>query len=1038
MEKAFDFIAMEHGILHFWQDMRVFEQLKEQNKNGPPFRFLDGPITANNPMGIHHAWGRSLKDIFIRYKSMQGASCHYRNGFDTQGLWVEVEVEKKLGFTGKKDIEQYGLAPFTRRCVERIEKYAGIITKQSKRLGQWMDWENSYFTHTDENITAIWHFLKKCNDNGWLAQDYRPMPWCPRCGTSLSEHEMAGSHEELTHTSVFAVLPVKDRSFDILVWTTTPWTLAANAALAVNPSLAYVLVSVPGRARPLVLAQSALALAGSGAQALGTLPGSELIGLEYETFFPGLSVQQFTHLIVPWDAVAADEGSGVVHIAPGCGAEDFELGQSLGLPHPCPIDDNGVFTGEYGFLAGRFVSDASSVIFACLEQNGKLFRTLEYTHAYPVCWRCKHEVLFRLVRTWVIRTNEIRPKLIEAARSVHWEPVHIGKRMEDWLLNMGDWNISRKRFYGLPLPFYSCEKCGHLTVIGSKEELRTLGGAAVDTLPELHRPWIDEITIHCPHCGAAVSRVPDVGDVWLDAGITPFSTLGYFKNREEWSRQFPIEWVTEMHEQVRLWFYSLLFMSVTLTGTAPYQRVLAYSSVVSETGARFSKTGYMIRFDEAAEVLGADAIRYLFAGAGLNGDVRFSFSLGEKAHRKILNFRNIISFYQTYAQFAPPMMHNSYNPLPVDRWLESRLSQFISESTAGYDGYHSQEVIKAFEAFIDDVSNWYVRTNRRRFWSGDTEAFSVLYQAIKTSLQIMAPVLPFLSEYVWQTLVRKKEPKEALSVHLSGFPCVGTVSATALAQMRIVRSVAALALKLRNDGRVMVKQPLQTLYVVCGADEKAALVLHEQLLLREINVKCLLFADRPDALQTASVTLNYRTAGSVLKDKTNTVKNILAGLSEAEMADTAAKILHDEPVMLKNYPYPMDAALFLIEQKPRVGLLCVQEGGLLIALDTRLTPELVQEGRYRELLRLCQVMRKESGFRVDEKIVLALSTVNAETADMIRRFAEPLRNETLSVRLFDKPCGLRHKKILRIGGVSVEAEMEAAPPVTEQANAAPI
>ena len=458
---SFSIDAVEKDILDWWEKNEIFKKLMEKNKDGKPFRFIDGPITANNPMGVHHAWGRGIKDTFLRYKAMTGHTCHYRNGFDTQGLWVEVEVEKELGFKDKKDIENYGMANFTRKCVERIKKYSGIIRDQSKRLGQWMDWDNSYYTHTDENIEGIWHFLKVCNERGWITTKQRPMPWCPRCGTSLSEHEMSGSHKEVTHTSVFVKAFVKDKDFDILVWTTTPWTLSSNVALAVNPDLDYVMIKYAGSDRKLVLAKHALRFIDVDREVLTSFKGSELVGLEYETFFPYLDAQKdIVHKVVPWEDVTADDGSGVVHIAPGCGAEDFDLGERLGLAKICPIDESGIFMDGFDFMSGKKASEVANEVFEKLDEQGKLFKTMEFTHSYPVCWRCKTEVLFRLASEWYIKTDEVRPQLLAEAAKVKWEPEYIGKRMEDWLNNMGDWNISRRRFYGLPLHHIGVEPDG--------------------------------------------------------------------------------------------------------------------------------------------------------------------------------------------------------------------------------------------------------------------------------------------------------------------------------------------------------------------------------------------------------------------------------------------------------------------------------------------------------------------------------------------------------------------------------------------------
>jgi len=901
-----DFVKMEQDILGLWQENAHFEKLRKQNKNGKRFRFLDGPITANNPMGIHHAWGRSTKDIFLRYKAMNGYSCHYRNGFDAQGLWVEVEVEKELGFRDKKDIEAYGMANFTRKCVERVERFSAVITEQSKRLGQWMDWDNSYYTHTDENISAIWHFLKICHENGWIAKANRPMPWCPRCGTSLSEHEMSGSHKELTHTAVFAVAKM-DADFDALVWTTTPWTLSANTALAVNPELDYALVECAGFAKPLVLAKNAIKHIEGEKRVLRLVKGDELLGLKYETFFPWLySEQKFA--VIPWDAVGADEGSGIVHIAPGCGAEDYELGLAHSLPQICPIDEAGIFTEEYGFLAGKTAAEAAGLVFDKLAEQGKLFKTHSYTHSYPVCWRCKTEVLFRLVREWYIKTEEVKPRLIAAANTVKWEPPFIGKRMLDWLNNMGDWNISRKRFYGLPLPFYPCE-CGHLTVIGSKEEL----GAPGNQLPELHRPWVDEVTVTCPSCGREAERIPEVGDVWLDAGIVPFSTLGYFSDRAEWERNFPAEWVIEMQEQVRLWFYSQLFMSVTITGRAPYERVQTNNWVLAEDGSKFSKTGNMIRFEEAAEKMGADAARYLFAGASLASDVRFGFKLGEAARRKLLGFWNIYTFYTTYAEIDMPVIGKAPSDNLTDLWLGSRIAAFTERAVKSYENYNTPELIRDFEQCVDDVSNWYVRINRRRFWKealdGDKQsAYNALYHAIKELAQVMAPIVPFMCEHIWQSMVLVQE-KEAESVHLSAFPQVRAYDAQLLGSTEKARAVIAEALKLRNRQNMKLRQPLAALYLDKSYE---ALKVYEPLIRDELNVKAVI----------------YR---------------------EGEMA-----------------------------------------------IDTELTPELKAEGMYREILRHCQLLRKEAGFAISDRVVLAFESESEEVNAVLGVYGDEIARETLS------------------------------------------
>lgn len=1025
-----NFIELEHDILKFWEDNNCFQKRNEKNKNGPAFRFIDGPITANNNMGIHHAWGRTIKDTFLRYKAMNGYQSHYRNGFDTQGLWVEVEVEKELGFKSKKDIEAYGLDNFTRKCEERIHRCAGLITEQSKRLGQWMDWDNSYYTHVDENIGGIWHFLSVCNEKGWIAPENRPMPWCPRCGTSLSEHEMTGSYKEMTHNSVYFKVALDGTDFDLLVWTTTPWTLSANVALAVNPELDYYKLKIEGFERPVVMAKCAIGQVEGKKEVLCIMKGAELVGKTYESVFPELPIQQkiaSAHRVVAWDEVASDDGSGVVHIAPGCGAEDFELGRSLGLPEPCPVDENGCFYDDYGFLSNLPAADVPQLVFDRLKELGKLFKILPFTHSYPVCWRCKTPVLFRLVREWYIKTEAAKPDLIRAANSVEWQPAYGGKRMVDWLENMGDWNISRKRFYGLPLPFYPCS-CGHLTVIGSKAELRerAVDPAKVDALPELHRPWIDEVEIVCPCCGKPVHRVAEVGDVWLDAGIVPFSTLGYFSNREMWEKYWPADWITEMREQIRLWFYSMLFMSVTLTGKAPYKHALTYYSVVAEDGSKFSKTGFMIRFDEAAERLGADAIRYLYAGANINSDVRFGFNLGDEARRKLLGYWNICTFFDTYASLEKPDVTTPVDGASLtlsDRWMLARLDAAVKEITKHYEAFDSADVVHAFELLVDDVSNWYVRINRRRFWDNDRTAFAVLFKVIRVMTALIAPVIPFMTEHVWQNIVRPLDASAPISVHLEDFPKAEEIGGEDILEANaLVRDVINMALKLRNEQQLKVKQPLRTMTVVSD-DEKAAMLRnYADVICDEMNVKSLEFASDKSALESGFLTLNFRKAGAVLKGNVNKVKGMLEGSDAAAMAAMVAGF-DAGTVNVPGWDEALPAELFIRNAKPKEGVILTEENGICVALDTVLDEALVNEGIYRELQRQCQVLRRDFGFRVEQHIRLSLNG-EGKAIEVAKQYADSLRSECLADEVYFETRGYANTREITAGGETVTAEME--------------
>ena len=1005
-----NFIEIEHDIMKFWEENDCFNKLREKNKGHERFRFLDGPITANNPMGIHHAWGRSLKDTFIRYKAMNGYDCRYQNGFDAQGLWVEVEVEKELGFKTKRDIEDFGMDKFTRKCVERVKKFSGIITEQSKRLGQWMDWDNSYFTHTDENIQGIWHFLKTCNDNGWIRKEYKPMPWCPRCGTSLSEHEMTGSYKLMTHNSVFFKLPIVELDSKIIVWTTTPWTLSSNVALAVNPDIDYVEVKVKSEEKTIILAKNAIKHLGDDKlEVLRAFKGSELVGLHYETCFPELEAQKdIDHKIVPWEDVDAEEGVGVVHIAPGCGAEDFELGQRLGLAQVMPVDDTGIFLDGFGFMSGKDSHEIADEVFAELEKRNKLYKVEPHEHSYPVCWRCKSEVIFRLVPAWYIITEEIKPKLIEAASKVQWEPASNGKRMNDWLSNMGNWNISRKRYYGMPLPFYPCDNCGHLTVVGSKKELRELGGEAVDKLPELHRPWIDDIEITCPKCGKKVKRVNEIGDVWLDAGIVPFSTTGYFTDKEEWKKNYPAEWITEMREQVRLWFYSMLFMSTVLEGRAPYDRVLSYSTVVSEDGSKFSKTGFMIKFDEAAEKIGADTVRYLYAGAPVANDVRFGFNLCDEARRKMLSFWNVYTFFETYAKLDKPDFTN-YKPdksamTPLDRWLVIRTNEFIKKATEYMDDYKTYLLIKEFEAFTDDISNWYIRTNRRRFWKTEDNddkmlAYWVLYNSIEAATKVMAPIIPFMTEHIWQELVRKVMPGSEISVHLSDWPkpLEGFEDDGVIEQTTLARDVIATAMRLRNEKQLKVRQPLSTLYVCCDEATADKIKVFEKNILTELNIKAIEYIGDFSALEESFLTVNFKVAGAVLKQNVNKMKETLNNLSDDEMKALAEAVKQGGNVNVPGWDEEFSATIFALQSKTKSGIVSSKcESEVTVALDVVLTDELIAEGAVRDIIRQFQILRKEADYNVEQRINAYIKADSEFIANAVKQSEDHIKAELLA------------------------------------------
>ena len=1016
--------ALEEEILAFWRDSQAFEKLRQLRQSAPLFRFIDGPITANNPMGVHHAWGRTLKDVFLRYKAMTGHSAKYQNGFDCQGLWVEVEVERALGFNGKPDIERFGLDNFSRQCRERVETYARVIAEQSIRLGMWMDWDHSYFTYHDYNILGIWAFLKECHRRGWLYQKGLPMPWCWRCGTSLSEHEMAGSHKDLEHLSVYVTAPLKATpSRRLLLWTTTPWTLAANVSAAVNPELSYVEVASAHWHYTVILGKEALGkLREFHPSVVREMAGHELLDLEYEPFFPELPQQRAVdHRVVPWKDVDAVEGSGIVHIAPGCGREDYELAQELGLPEISPVDGNGNYLPDFGWLAAKHASEVAQDIAYALKESGKLLKAEMYTHSYPVCWRCKTELIFRLVNEWFISCEEIRPQMIEAARTVVWTPEHIGKAMEDWLTNMGDWCISRKRYWGLPLPFYICPQCDELTVVGSREELRAVAvdPATVDRLPELHRPWIDDVRIRCPKCAGEAPRVMEVGDCWLDAGIVPYSTLGYFDDRQTWEKAYPAEWISEMREQVRLWFYSMLFMSVTLSGCSPYEKVLAYESLVSEEGARFSKTGFMIQFDDAVNKVGADPLRYLFCSRPVSVNMRFGYNLAEAAARKIADLWNIYVFLVNYAILDQPDLTQPIPPESLqvtDRWLLARTAVMLDGAKQSYEAYDTPAVIRDVEAYLDDVSNWYVRVSRRRFWREGHEAdkracYSSLLDALRATALVLSPIIPFVTERVWQNAVRGLDPRAAESIHHARWPEIPGQwrNEALLRRTEAVREVVRLGLKVRAQSSVRVKQPLRAVCVVCSVERRAAIEEQSPVIQPELNVKELRFASDSTAFFRSAVRADWRAAGAHLRRDVGRFRQVFEALGEEDRNALALQIGESPNVQgngqvhVPGFDQPLPVSLFRIEQEnnPRYGV--AEEGGLLVALDLELTPALKREGLVRDLVRKLQVARKDSGLSVSQRIELGLVTDSGELQEAIREHREYIMEELLAVRLEHVP-----------------------------------
>ena len=990
---------LELDLLETWEREGTFEQLREQNRGGPKFSFIDGPITANNPMGVHHAWGRTLKDVFQRYKALRGFDQRYQNGFDCQGLWVEVEVEKSLGLNSKREIEEYGLAEFADRCIERVAHYSEVITEQSRRLGMWMDWDRDYYTFTDTNIEYIWRFLAAVHERGWLYQGHRSTVWCPRCGTSISQHEVfSGEYRELDHPSLTVRFPLKDREGQSLaIWTTTPWTLPANVAAAVNPDAEYVL-----REDGVWIARE---LAGD-AKVVETARGSELVGLEYEGPFDHVAAQEgVVHRVIPWDDVSLSEGTGIVHIATGAGSEDFELGRIHGLPVLAPLDEAGRMLPGYGF-DGLSTTEVEQPVIDDLERRGLLLESGRIVHRYPTCWRCGTPLVFRVVDDWFIACDEIRQPMLDANATVEWTPAFYSKRMDDWLRNMGDWNISRKRYFGLPLPFYPCEDCGTLTVIGSRQELEERALSGLDQLRELHRPWIDEVPIACSGCGAEVRRVPEVGDAWLDAGIVPLSTLG-FENDEYvpegyatgagkgltkadlpdhayWEQWFPADWVSEMREQIRLWFYSISFMSVTLTGQSPYRRVLTYEKLLDETGREMHRSwGNAIAADDAFEQMGADVMRWQYTSQPPSQNLLFGYGPAHEIRRRLLTLWNSARFLVDYANiqgWTPTYADLDGGPTgdlqPLDRWLVSRTNELVRETTEAYDSYLTVNVVRAFETFVEDLSNWYIRRSRRRFWDGDEVALRTLWYALVQGLRAVAPIMPFLTDHLWRSLATPAEGAPE-SVHLAGWPEVPEPDAKLLAEVAELRRVVELGRQARSTVGVALRQPLRKL-VVEGAPLAQAYLdeIAEELRVREVEFGTV------DASELR-VKPHLPVLGPKLGKELATVRAALEAGEFEELPGGGFRAGGHE----------LGADEVLVERQGKEGWAVSAADGVTVALDVELDDDLRLLGRVYDLIHRVNSLRKEEGLELTDRISLTLAAADEDLLE----HADWIARETLAV-----------------------------------------
>ncbi|HKJ27614.1 MAG TPA: class I tRNA ligase family protein [Anaerolineales bacterium] len=1099
-----DFVEQEHKLLDFWKSSDAFKKSRALRKGMPKWSFIDGPITANNPMGVHHGWGRTYKDLFNRFWTMRGRELRYQNGFDCQGLWVEVEVEKELAFESKKDIEEYGLDKFVLMCKQRVLRYAAVQTDQSIRLGYWMEWNDpeklkglaqqlaqdpmqvityegpagtftdtaeqvvghlglkelggSYFTFSNENNYMIWKFLKKCWENGWLYRGADVMPWCPRCATAISQHEIVtDGYAELTHASVTLRFPLRGRENEyLLVWTTTPWTLSSNVAAAVGPELDYVKVKQGDDIY--YLSKGTTKLLKGEFEVLEVLKGADMEGWTYDGPYDELEAAQQVggrtdlkelvedvelnaidaHQVIMWDMVGEEEGTGIVHIAPGCGAEDFMLGKEHNFPMLAPLNEEGYFVEKFGFLSGKNVSEAAPLIFDDLKEKGLLYVVEDYTHRYPTCWRCKTELVFRLVDEWFINMGEsydkpreeltkeekersLRYQIMDVVDQIRWIPDFGHARELDWLRNMHDWMISKKRFWGLALPIWVCSDCGNFEVIGDEHELEARAVEGWDTFDghTPHRPFVDAVKVECPDCGALKSRIPDVGNPWLDAGIVSFSTLRYRDEPDYWEKWYPANWISESFPgQFRNWFYSMLVMGTVIDDSPAFLQNFGYASLLAEDGREMHKSwGNSIEFNEAADKMGVDVMRWLYCAHKPENNLLFGYNRAEEVRRLfLLPLWNLYSFFATYASldnWTP--LEEGYDPAtpegatptsdnPLDKWIIARINQVVKSVGKALENSDAYSSTLLLETFIDDFSNWYVRRSRRRFWKSEQDndknmAYATMYHVLLKLAKTLAPFVPFVTEEMYQNLVRTVREDAYDSIHHTDWPTVDedALDQALVSDMDTARRVASLGLSARNTAGIKVRQPLAKAMVF---NEKEIHELSDELaeiVTDELNVNGLEFVKNVNQLVSYRVLPNNRLLGPKFGSQFPDVRAALDALDGAVVNDkvSAGEVV---TIVLDGEDVILTAEEVLVEVQPAEDLAVATDKGITVAIDTVLTDELRMMGLAREFVRRVQDVRKQADFNISDRIsVLYQASPNLKAA--VEAQSEYIQNEVLAVEL---------------------------------------
>jgi isoleucyl-tRNA synthetase len=977
------FPAMEEATLARWRADDVFHETVRRRRGRPPWIFYEGPPTANGRPGTHHVLARVFKDIFPRYRTMCGFYVERKGGWDCHGLPVELAVEEELGFTSKDDIERYGIAEFNAKCRESVFTYVEEWARLTERIAYWVDLDEAYRTLDDSYIESVWWALRTIWDKDLLYEGHKVVPYCPRCGTALSSHELGqpGAYRDVVDPSAYVRFPVTrpagplQAGDELLIWTTTPWTLPSNAAVAANPELTYVRARA-GDGAVLVLADALVGrVLGERAEILARFAGDEMIGTAYEApfpFIPGSAYGEKGHTVLPADFVTAEDGTGLVHTALAFGEDDYRLGEQHGMTVVNPVKPDGTFDERIEGYAGRAVREANADLVEDLRARGRLFRVVDYEHAYPHCWRCGTALLYYAKPSWYIRTSTIRDRLLASNEAVNWHPAHVKHgRFGNWLEGNVDWALSRERYWGTPLPVWRCEN-GHVHCVGSFDELEELSGVRLE---DAHRPYVDEVGFPCIECGKRMQRVPEVIDVWFDSGAMPFAQWhAPHENAEHFRERFPADYVCEALDQTRGWFYSLLAVSTLLFDRSSYKNVVCLGLILDPEGQKMSKSkGNVVVPWDVLDRYGADALRWYFFTSKQPWDgYRFSLeTIGEAVRQFLLQLWNTYGFYVLYANanaMAPgslPDPHASTHEL--DRWALSRLSATVEIARERMDDYDATTAGRAIQAFVDDLSNWYVRRSRRRFWEGDAAAFATLRHCLVSVVQLLAPFTPFVADEIYRNL----DPDGEASVHLCDYPTAGPRDAALEEAMEVAREAVRLGLAARGQSKIKLRQPLHAAAIVATGREREAIERLADVVRKELNVKELRFVSAADELGELEVKPNYRALGPRFGRHMPMVADAVAGLDPAHVA-VALREGRTVGVVVDGHDHELTAEDLVVAMRPLEGYQLEREGSHAVALELALDDELRREGLAREIVHAIQAARKAAGLDVSDRIALTL------------------------------------------------------------------